>query len=174
MTELISINSKIKLLIVGDGPYRNNLENKVRETALNNNVIFTGMINPKIISKYYKIGHIFVSASESETQGLTYLEALACKLPLICKKDACLRNVLINNYNGFLYENSKEYIAKLKLILSNDNLYSQMAVNSFTVAKKYSTENFAKNMESIYLDELLQDNFYITVQSQYMKTKYNN
>ena len=167
MPKLILTDSRIKLLIVGDGPYRAHLEDKVNEMHLNNNVIFTGMINPKHIYKYYKLGHLFVSASKSETQGLTYLEALASNLPLVCKKDSCLNNVLINNYNGFSYETSKEYIEKIELILNNDKLYSEMSKNAYTTAEKYSTENFGKQVENVYFNELLQSNLYSSTSSDY-------
>ncbi len=169
MKGLIQTNEKIILLIVGDGPYRHELELKVNEMNLKNNVIFTGMINPENIYKYYKIGDIFVSASESETQGLTYLEALASGLPAVCKKDECLNNVIIDNYNGFLYENSNEYIEKLKLILADPKLYTVMSNNACSIAEKYSTENFCKQIENVYLNEVLQDSLSIPIQSKYYK-----
>jgi len=169
MKELIKSNKKIMLLIVGDGPYRHELENKVSEENLKNNVIFTGMIAPENIYKYYQIGDIFVSASESETQGLTYLESLASGLPTVCKKDECLNNVIIDDYNGFLYENSNEYIEKLKLILNDHKLYTTMSNNAYKIAAKYSTENFGKQIESVYLNEIVPGSLYIQIQSKYYK-----
>jgi len=63
----------IKLLIVGGGVYLNNLKNQVKKQNIKDNVVFTGMINSEEVYKYYKLAEIFVTASTSETQGLTYI-----------------------------------------------------------------------------------------------------
>src|SRR5699024_4227719 len=71
----------IKLLICGDGPFREELEGFINELHLSEQVIFTGMICPQEIATYYQLGDIFINASTSETQGLTYIEALLSGLP---------------------------------------------------------------------------------------------
>jgi 1,2-diacylglycerol 3-alpha-glucosyltransferase len=76
----------LTFLIVGDGPYRSALEQMVSELGIQDSVRFAGMIPPKQIGDYYHIGDLFVSASASETQGLTYIEALASGLPTLCRK----------------------------------------------------------------------------------------
>lgn len=74
-----------KLLVIGDGPYRQELETYVNENGLRGRIIFAGMIPADQVASYYKAGDIFVSASNSETQGLTYIEAMASALPVLCK-----------------------------------------------------------------------------------------
>ena len=93
-------NANNRLLIVGDGPELSKLRNLTLELELKENVIFTGFIEWKNISSYYALGDVFLCDSVSETQGLTYLEALASGLPLLVRKDDCLLNLLINDYNG--------------------------------------------------------------------------
>lgn len=51
------------------------------------------MVPPDEVHTYYQLGDIFVSASTSETQGLTYVEAAANGLPLLCRRDPCLDEV---------------------------------------------------------------------------------
>ena len=75
------------LLIAGDGPHRRELERQVRLLGIEKSVIFTGMIPHERIGEYYSAGDLFVNASVSETQGMTYGEALASGLPLLCRKD---------------------------------------------------------------------------------------
>ena len=70
----------VRLLLVGDWPYREKLEAQVRELGIAGRVIFSGMAAPERVADYYKVGDIFVSASRSETQGLTYIEAMASGL----------------------------------------------------------------------------------------------
>ena len=64
------------------------------ELKLAKNVIFTGMIIPEEVGRYYQAGDLFVSASTSETQGMTYAEALASGIPLLCRRDGCLEQVV--------------------------------------------------------------------------------
>lgn len=62
-------------MIVGDGPYRESLENLTRELEIEDCVVFTGMVPRDEVWKYYQAEDLFVSASVSETQGMTYAEA---------------------------------------------------------------------------------------------------
>lgn len=89
-----SVQDNVKLVFVGDGPYRETLEMKAKEYGVEQSVIFTGMVSPKEVASYYQIGDLFVSASTSETQGMTYDEALAGGVPLLCRKDDCLKDVI--------------------------------------------------------------------------------
>ncbi len=69
------------LLFVGDGPVRAQLEQQAADLGLVDRVMFAGMVPPAEVVRYYQAGDAFVCASRSETQGLTYFEALACGLP---------------------------------------------------------------------------------------------
>lgn len=73
-------HTALTLLLVGDGPCRRELERQAEELGLSGQVIFAGMAPPKEVSRYYHAGDLFVSASTSETQGLTYLEALILRV----------------------------------------------------------------------------------------------
>lgn len=96
--ELLSLfarqkNPQLKLLLVGDGPYREELERRA-ESYYGTCVIFAGMVAPGEVARYYALGDIFISSSQSETQGLTYIEAMAAGLPLLCREDPCLSGVI--------------------------------------------------------------------------------
>ena len=86
------------------------IRNEGKEYGVEKSVIFTGMVSPKEVAGYYQIGDLFVSASTSETQGMTYDEALAGGVPLLCRKDDCLKDVITEGTNGWQYENEAMYI----------------------------------------------------------------
>ena len=94
-------NPNLKFLIVGDGPARLDLEEQAERLGVAQYVIFTGMVDPSEVQYYYQLGDVFVSASTSETQGLTYIEAAANGLPLLCRQDDCLADVLQEGQNGY-------------------------------------------------------------------------
>lgn len=123
---------------------------------MNDNVIFTGMIKPNEVYKYYQLGNIFVCASTSESQGLTYIEALANRLPMVCKKDECLEDIIDNGINGFIFENKNEFIESIIKILNDKKLEEKMGKISFKKSNNFSKEEFGLKMERLYkkiLDE---------------------
>jgi len=139
-----------KLLIVGGGPYLSKLKNIVKEYDLEANVKFTGMIDCNEIYKYYKLGNFFVTASTSETQGITYIEALASGLPVICRWDMCIKDLVINGETGFTYTNEEQFINALVNLTSNKELENNIRKNSQSKVKDYSVENFALKVLNIY------------------------
>lgn len=141
---------EVKLLIVGDGPDINNLKRMVKTLQLNNNVIFTGKIPSEDVWKYYAAGDIFVSGSTFEVHSMSYLEALANGLPLLCRKDEALKGVLDHNKNGFMYSTKDEYIDYAYKMLVNDDIRSKMAKKSYKKAENFSTNAFATSMIEVY------------------------
>ncbi|MGJ9457399.1 glycosyltransferase family 4 protein [Oceanobacillus sp. CF4.6] len=142
------------LLIVGDGPHRSFLENYVCELGLSDKVIFIGMVLPEEISAYYQLGDVFVSASNSETQGLTYLEAMANGIPALCRKDACLENVIVDGVNGWQFSSYEEFVKGLESLRKHRDLLSQNA--RLDVISNYSSAVFVKKVEKIYRNAIQQ------------------
>lgn len=147
-------DAKITLLFVGDGPCRGELEEQVENLGLSGKVIFTGMVPPEEISLYYHAGDLFVSASTSETQGLTYLEAVADSLPLLCRKDACLNGVLLDGVNGWNYKTQDEFSDRLKLFLEYPDIREEMSREAARISRGFSISSFAQNAEQVYREQI--------------------
>ncbi|KAB8130731.1 glycosyltransferase family 4 protein [Gracilibacillus oryzae] len=148
-------NKNMSLLIVGDGPQRQHLEKYAKKLNIENKVIFTGMVPPKDIPSYYRTADVFVSASNSETQGLTYIEALASGLPALCRKDPCLESVVENGVNGWLFETFREFEHYMKNIFEEQTVYKELSANAEKTAyDNYSSVAFAKNIEDTYYDAI--------------------
>ena len=154
LLELFSValtqNQKLTLLIVGDGPARKELEELAAQLGIAEHVIFTGMVSPSEVHKYYQLGDVFVSASTSETQGLTYIEAAANGLPLLCRRDPCLDGVLVEGCNGYEYEAENEFCAFLDTILQNPDWCHNAAMQSVKIADTFDKSNFADKIEGVY------------------------
>ena len=145
----------LTLLIAGGGPYRHALDEKVRSLGIEGDVVFAGMVDPAETSDYYHLGDIFVTASESETQGLTYIEALASGLPTLCKRDACLDGVVVNGNNGWQYENGSEFLSEMKIFLSDESVRRRLSRNAANAAKAHhSSAAFAKDVARAYVDAI--------------------
>ncbi len=146
----VGISEKFYFAIVGGGP---DYEEVMRETERHTdseNIVFTGMVSPEEVWKYYQIGDFFVSASTSETQGLTYIEALASGLPLLCRADECLDDVIIDGVNGYQYHSEEEFIKYYEDIIAGieSGKYTQEKITE--TADKFSKERFAEAVENVY------------------------
>lgn len=140
----------LKFLIVGDGPARQELEALTKELKLEKDVIFTGMVDPSQVQFYYQLGDVFVSASTSETQGLTYIEAAANGLPLLCRQDNCLDQVLVEGSNGYEYTDSDEFLQAIDNLFHNPAWRASAARRSEEIAAAFDKKTFREAIENVY------------------------
>jgi 1,2-diacylglycerol 3-alpha-glucosyltransferase len=143
-------NNNLKFLIVGDGPARENLEKLAKKLGVSEHVIFTGMVAPGEVQDYYQLGDIFVSASTSETQGLTYIEAAANGLPLLCRQDDCLADVLCSGENGYDYTCAEEFLRAVDTVMDDPEWRAAASRRSEEIAASFDKKAFADAVEGIY------------------------
>ncbi|WP_100488353.1 glycosyltransferase family 4 protein [Sporolactobacillus pectinivorans] len=98
--EVLDASPDLWLVLVGDGPYRSELENCFRRS----NVTFTGFLYGEALAKVYASSDIFVFPSTTETLGLVILEAMASGLPVIAADSGPSREQIENGKNGLLYQ----------------------------------------------------------------------
>ncbi len=153
----VAAHPDLRLVIVGDGPAKNDLEKLAKEKDLSEKVIFTGMVLPGEVQNYYQLGDVFVSASTSETQGLTYIEAAANALPLLCRQDDCLDGVVISGENGYTYTTEAEFLQSLDQILKDPAWILKAGARSEAVANSFSKEVFGDAAEALYQSLLSED-----------------
>ncbi len=136
--------------IAGCGPLAAELEEQAED--LKGKVVFLGKIPPEQVPECYDAADIFVSASTSETQGLTYFEALSCGKPVLCREDDCLRGIVRNGENGFLFRDRDGFVQGLTRLLEGD--LTAMAPVCRAQAEEFSLEIFAARVEELYLSLL--------------------
>lgn len=150
MPALLKEDSEITLLVVGGGPHLEKLREKVAELRLTDRVRFTDMVPSDEVYRYYQLGDIFVSGSTFETQGLTYVEALANSLPLVCREDKCLINIIAQGENGYTYTNEAEFVEHILTILRDRERQQRMARESLKKSNAFSKEIFVSSIEQLY------------------------
>jgi len=160
MKSYFSDREDVKFILIGDGPEKSVLENKAKELGIGNKVIFVGERPWNEIHLYYQIGDVFVSASQSETQGLTYIEALASGVPVVAKADKCLDGVLQDNVNGYMFYNQEDLIIKLDSILYNELKRERLSASAMELTRKFSSEHFAYTVEQVYKDMIIKQKTY--------------
>lgn len=141
----------IVFIIAGAGPFLSELKDICSNSKIRDRLIFTGTIDSSKVGNFYSKADVFVSASTSETQGLTFIESMACSTPIICRHDDCLDGVLIEGKTGFGYDTEEEFIDYLNQILDNEKLRDKMGKNcKQLVDENYTEDSFANKIEKIY------------------------
>lgn len=141
----------IVFIIAGAGPFLSELKDICSNSKIRDRLIFTGMIDSSKVGNFYSQSDVFVSASTSETQGLTFIESMACSTPIICRHDDCLDGVLIDGKTGFGYDTEEEFIEYLNKVLDNEELRDEMGKNcKQLVDENYTEDSFANKIEQIY------------------------
>lgn len=150
---VLSENSRIKLVIVGDGPYLQALKELAVSLGVEDHVVFTGMIAHDQVGLYYKACDFFISASTSETQGLTYIESLASGKPIIAHGNPYLDDLITDKMFGTLYYAESELSdAIIDAILETPQMNQRLLDE-----KRYeiSAQHFGKSVYTFYLDTLI-------------------
>ncbi|MDY3007057.1 glycosyltransferase [Anaerococcus sp. AGMB00486] len=139
----------LEFILVGGGPYLNNLKSYAKQ--FDKKIDFKGMVKSEEVNEYYRMADLFVSASSSETQGLTYYEALSNGIAAICRKDLCLKEVIIDGFNGYQYENFNEFEKYVKEVLGDEDLNKKLSKNAREYAlEKFSVKSFGNKCEKLY------------------------
>lgn len=139
-----------KLILVGDGPEKAAIDQLCRQLNLSHDVINLGKIaDPKEI---LSVADLFILPSETESFGLSALEAMAMKVPVISTNSGGLPEVNIHGKTGFLSEvgNIEEMAANSIKLLSDNNLFLNFRENAFEQAKHFDINNVLPLYESLY------------------------
>lgn len=144
-------DEKVKLLIVGDGPEKNNLKELAKKLNLSNRIIFLGYINRQKIPFALATSDIFVFSSKTETQGLVLLEATASGKPIVAVRDETICEFVKENVNGFIIKSSpKKFAQKVEEILNNQDIYNKFSQNSKKIAQNFSSEKQTQKLLKVY------------------------
>ncbi|MBR0461472.1 MAG: RecX family transcriptional regulator [Erysipelotrichaceae bacterium] len=148
---------KVRLLIVGDGPQLEDLKKMVNGYQLDEYVFFAGKKPFAEVPAYYHAANGFISASTSETQGMTYIEALASGLVVLAHYDQVLDDLIIEGENGYFFETTDDIY---KTIVTFDSLskeeYERMAEVAIDSAGKYDANKFGRDSMALY-EEAIED-----------------
>ena len=139
-----------KLLLIGDGPERPELESYTRSLSLCNDIKFLG--KQEQIEDILPIADLFLLPSEYESFGLSALEAMAAEVPVISTNAGGLPEININGFSGFMSnvgdieDMSKNAIS----ILSDPLIHQQFKTNAFTQAKRFGISSIVPQYEALY------------------------
>ena len=151
---LVKKNKNCKLIIVGSGPDLDSLKELSKKLKMDNNIIFTGKVPWNDVSLYYSLANVFTTASHTETQGLTVIEAMAASIPVVALDDEAFNTTIINDLNGYLFKDKKSYCSYMEKLMSNKDLCVKMGNQARINSNPYSSKYYAERVLDVYYDAL--------------------
>ncbi len=141
---------KSKLLLIGDGPERHNIEQLVRDLELGDDVRFLG--KQEMIEEILSIGDLFIMPSETESFGLAALEAMACQVPVISADSGGMPELNVHGVTGYLSKvGDVENMAKHAIeILGNEEVLAKFKQNALARAKEFDIKVIMPQYEAYY------------------------
>lgn len=142
---------KAKLLIVGGGPQLLELKELAKSLGISNQTVFTGKVENHKIAQYYQMANVFASASLTETQGMTYIEALASGLCVLAKIDPVVIDLISQGNNGYLF-NTVEELGELieKCYEMDTEEIENIRNNAQLSVTSYDVETFVSKVQEVY------------------------
>ena len=140
----------IKLIIVGDGPGKEEYEEYSKKLGLNSNIIFTGKTAWGEIPYYYHVANVFVTASKTETQGLTIIEAMASNVVPICMRDEAFQSMVTEELNGLFFETEEEYVNNVLRLFKNKEELEKFSNQARIQAETYSSKYYGEKVLEVY------------------------
>lgn len=147
---LKKMGQKAYLTIIGDGPDKPKYETFVAREGLTDFVQFTGMIGPDIVPHYYHMADYFVSFSKTETQGLTYIEALASGLPVLAQRDVHLDAWITSHQNGILFDGPEAFGVLMEKIIKHPEAYRMDPTEVALSVEPFDKKTYGKRVNALY------------------------
>ncbi|MCL1824101.1 MAG: glycosyltransferase [Oscillospiraceae bacterium] len=106
-------DDKIKLLIIGDGPFYEQHANEIKELGISGSVTLAGKVEHEKLPPYYTACDAYITASLSDTNSISMLEAMAMKLPVLHIRDELNTGQVVDGINGTIFNDGSEMYEKL-------------------------------------------------------------
>ncbi len=151
----------IYLMLVGDGPEKENVVMKARENGISSQIKFTGEINPKHIPDYHRAGDIHILPSFMESFGLVNLEAMHTGKPILASNRGGIPKIVHHNVNGYLFnpENPNEIAAYMIKLTKDNELRRNMGEASLHIASnRFNREETIDQYENLFYQLLEEKN----------------
>ena len=142
--------NNIRLIIVGDGPDKAKYEEYSKNLGLDKNTIFTGKTDWNDMPYYYHLSDVFATASKTETQGLTVIEAMASNVVPVCMRDEAFQSMVTEDLNGLFFETQEEYEEEVLKLYEDRKELQRLDKQARIQAETYSSKYYAERVLEVY------------------------
>ncbi len=150
---IVLLPATFKLLLLGEGSQRAELELLVKDLGVGDRVLFAGTIPTRLLPKYLKLAHIFARPSRSEGLGTAFLEAMVAGLPVIATSVGGIPDFLKDRETGLLVskDNPQALAYAIEELIKNDTLRNHVVAKAKEMVQKhYDWDMIAREYETIF------------------------
>jgi len=148
-SQLYESNKNVKLIIVGEGLLKDELEHLAESLKISKAVEFVG--NQKNVEEFLNKADIYCSTSIVEGLPISVLEAESCSLPIVTTRAGGVVDIVFDNTNGFIVETKQDAICfALKKLVEDAELRAIMGKNSRKIAESHDIKKCVEGYEEIY------------------------
>jgi glycosyltransferase involved in cell wall biosynthesis len=148
---LVVNNPDAKLLIVGEGPAKSDLEKYSKEVGLEQYVIFTGFVERNMLAEFYSLARVFLFASKVESQGLVILESMSCGTPVVAIGEMGTKELMGGDFGGYMVEDDLDlFVEKVEMLLSDFSLHRIKSDEALEESKKWQIDNMTMKVLKLY------------------------
>ncbi len=144
-------NLPIHCVIVGAGPALNDLKDMSVAKGISDVVNFTGKIMPADVPIYYSATDMFCSASLSETQGLTFVEAMGSDTAVFARDRNVLADLIEDGYSGFFFDSPEHLVERMKEFMNmSQEEKAAICQHALEKAVPFDAEHFYQEVIKVY------------------------
>lgn len=143
-------NKNLKLVIVGSGPDLEHFKTMSKKLKIDDTTIFTDKVPWEEIPIYYQIADVFVTASLTETQGLTLIEAIASSVPVVAINDSSFSDVIVDGLNGYLFDTKKQYRNYITELINDEDKRKYLSRQARVSSNNHSYKYFGERVLDVY------------------------
>lgn len=147
------IRQELKVLILGEGPQKSELEFLIKRLGLNDIISLFGYIPHEKLPEYLNLANIFCRPSLDEGFGISFIEAMACKLSVVGTPVGGITDIIENGKNGLFVKpnDDKDLAEKLNELITNNSLCEELAKEGYkTVYNRFTWDVVLEEMEKLY------------------------
>lgn len=158
--EVNKSDSKTKLMLIGEGQQKQEVQKEISRFSLDDSVIFTGKVSPETIERYYQMADIFTLPSYTEGLPLVVIEAMACGLPVVVSTVGGIPELIEDSVNGYLIppKNYEKLAEKLNSLVADEKLRAKFGEKALqTVDDEFNINKKVDKLKDIYADLIKQN-----------------
>jgi glycosyltransferase involved in cell wall biosynthesis len=142
-----------ELMLIGDGPLRNKIEERIRELRIQDQVRMPGYVDNADLPQYYRSADVFALSSRRENHPITLLESMSCETPVVAPNIGAISDIVDDGTNGLLYQSDDlgSLSKSLRQLLSDNSVRSQFGdIARKKVQDEYDWRHNSKKLNALF------------------------
>jgi glycosyltransferase involved in cell wall biosynthesis len=141
----------VHLMMVGDGPQKDEMKRKAKEMGLSLRISFLGYVDRKDIKHAFSLADVFTFPSKTETQGLVTVESMICRTPVVAIGEMGTKHVMRGDNGGYMVnEDVDEFSDKVTMLLKDDDLYRSKSMEAYRYSREWTMKVMGDRMLEVY------------------------